>query len=161
MSTSGSISAVNRSFPFKPADMPVQELVGDEAGEDRQQQRVDHSVADTAPEQLEDEVGAVRPRRRVGVLKTLKTRKAARTTPTPRLQRQRCRKISADIDLLDANVGSDECDRDGEVDEVEDVVLQVEHRDAQVRDQERDAADEANQATCRTASGIARGTGCV
>ena len=45
--------------------MAVQELVGDEAGEHRQQERVDQAVADTTPEQLEHEVEAVRPSRRM------------------------------------------------------------------------------------------------
>jgi hypothetical protein len=43
----------------------VQDRVRDDAGEDREEQRVDQPVAEAAPEQLEDEVRAARPRGRI------------------------------------------------------------------------------------------------
>ena len=76
------------------------------------------------------------------MLKTLKTRKAASDDADAEAPAPAAPEDLGYVDLLDPDIGRDERDRDGEVDEVEDVVLQVEHRDAEVRHQERDGADE-------------------
>jgi hypothetical protein len=57
----------------------------------------------------------------------------------PKLQRQ---EELGDVDLLNRHVAGDQSDGDREVDEIEDVVLQVEHRYAEVRNEKGDGADE-------------------
>jgi hypothetical protein len=121
---------VKRSFPFRPSTSPCQDPVSDEAGEDRQQQRVNQAVADPAPEQLEDEVGAVRPRGRAGRVEDVEDEKDREESPHAEAPAPAAQEDRGNVDLLDPNIGRDRRDRDGEVDEVEEIVLKVEHRDA-------------------------------
>lgn len=103
-STSGRASAVRLQLAPEPADAAVQEPVGDDAREDRQQEDVDEAVADTAPRQLEGEVeaaGAVGRVLRPQDVEDEDGREHDAGTDAPAQARRQER---AEIDVLDADV---------------------------------------------------------
>ena len=127
---------------FQAADVPMQEPVGDETGKDRQQERVDKAVAHTTPEQLKDEIGAVRSCRRIFRVEDVEHEEDGEDNPKAKAPPPTAAEDLRHIDLLDPDVAGKQRDRDSEVDQVEDIVLHVEHRHAEIRNEERDGADD-------------------
>ena len=104
----------------------MQHRVGDDAWEECQEQRVDRAVADPPPQELEDEVHAVRPRRGVVGAEDVPDHERRNGQAHDQAGKPVPREEGADVHLLPVDVRSQHRERDPEVRGVVDVVLKVE-----------------------------------
>src|SRR4029079_9410500 len=107
-----------------------------------QQQSVDDAVADAAPEHLEREIRAVWPGCGVAVDEDVSPEGYRRDDADSDAPRPVARERVTKVDSLDARVRTQQRKRHAEVQKVERVVLEVEHRQSNVGDQEGDETAE-------------------
>ena len=134
-------------LPLQAADVSVQQRVGEQARKHGEQQRVDERVTDAAPGQLEDEIRAMRTSCRVFGVDDVEDEERGEQHADPEAPPPA---VAEDFDyrhVLDPDIACDRGERDREVAEIEDVVL--ERRARRRRDTApgtRSAQTRANQA---------------
>ena len=127
MVTTSASEATKYANALAPAAEGTSEcLVDDEAWKDREQESVDGTVGETAPDDLEREVEAVRPGRfRLG--EDVAHEGNSHDDP----QQDAPPPVALDddtyVDLVAAHVRAHETDHEGEIDPEIEVVLQLEH----------------------------------